>query len=63
MDNLIRKKIVLSLLDSDPKPANEIADEIGESTAIVNDQLTTLVSENICEKVNRDEVNCTAIGN
>lgn len=30
MDNLICKKIVLSLLDSDPKSANEITAEIGE---------------------------------
>ena len=56
MDDLIRKKVVLCLLDCDPKPANEIANEIGESLMIIEDQLTTLVSENICEKINRDEV-------
>ena len=56
MDNLIRKKIVLSLLDSDPKSANEIAADIDESLATVENQLTTLVSENICEKVNQDEI-------
>ena len=56
MDNLIRKKIVLSLLNSEPKSANEIADGIGESLATIEDQLTTLVSENICEKVNQDEI-------
>ena len=56
MDDLIRKKIVLSLLDSDPKSANEIANEIGESLVTVENQLTTLVSENICEKVNQDEI-------
>ena len=28
MDNLIRKKIVLSLLDSEPKPANEIDESL-----------------------------------
>ena len=56
MDHLIRKKIVLSLLDSEPKPVNEIADEIGESLATAEGQLTVLVSKNICEKVNRDEV-------
>lgn len=56
MDNLIRKKIVLSLLDSQPKSANEIADEIGKSLADIEGQLTTLVSENICGKVNQDQV-------
>ena len=55
MENLIRKKIVLSLLDNDSKSANEIANEIGESLPTVEEQLTTLVSENICEKVNQDE--------
>ena len=29
MDNFIRKKIVLSLLDNDSKSANEIANEVG----------------------------------
>ena len=61
MDNLIRKKIVLSLLDSDSKSANEIADEIGESLADVENQLTWLVSENICKKVSRHEVNQYAV--
>ena len=56
MDNLIRKKIVLCLIDCSPKSANEIADEIGESLAAIEEQLTALVSENICEKINRDEV-------
>ena len=56
MNNLIRKKIVLSLLDSDPKSANEITTEIGESLVTVEDQLTALISENICDKVNQDEV-------
>ena len=56
MENLIRKKIVLSLLDNDSKSANEIANEIGESLPTVEEQLTTLVSENICEKVNQDEI-------
>ena len=56
MDNFIRKKIVLSLLDNDSKSANEIANEIGESLPTVEEQLTTLVLENICEKVNQDEV-------
>ncbi|MDE0317941.1 MAG: putative DNA binding domain-containing protein, partial [Candidatus Poribacteria bacterium] len=55
MDNLVRKKIVLSLLDSEPKPANEIANEIGESLAVIEAQLTALVSANICKKINQDE--------
>lgn len=56
MDNLIRKKIVLSLLDSNPKSANEIADEIDESLEDIEGQLTTLVAESICENVNQVEV-------
>lgn len=55
MDNLIRKKIVLSLLDSDPKSASEIADEIDESLTTVEAQFTELVSESICEEVNQEE--------
>ena len=57
MDTLIRKKIILHLLDCAPKPANEIADEIGTSLTIVEDQLTALVSENIFKKVSQDEAN------
>lgn len=56
MDTLIRKKIILHLLDCAPKPANEIANEIGELLAAIEEQLTALVSENICEKVDQDEV-------
>lgn len=56
MDDLMRKKIVLSLLDNDSKSINEIGDEVGEPLPTVEGQLTTLVSENICEKVNEDEV-------
>ena len=63
MDNLMRKKIVLSLLDSEPKSANEIADEIGESLADIKGQLITLVSENICENVNQDEVDHYVVKN
>ena len=55
-NNLIRKKIVLSLLDSEPKSADEIAAKIGESLTTVEDQLTALISENICEKVSQDEI-------
>lgn len=61
MDNLIRKKIVLSLLDSDPKSANEIADEIDESLTTVEAQLTELVSDNLCEEVNHEEANHYAV--
>ena len=56
MDNLIRKKVVLCLIDCDPKPTNEIANEIGEPLTIAENQLTALVSENICEKINQDEI-------
>ena len=56
MDIVIHKKIVLCLIDCDSKSANEIAAEIGESLAAIEDQLTALVSENICEKINQDEV-------
>lgn len=56
MDNLIRKKVILSLLDSNPKSANEIAAEIDEPLTGVEDQLTALVSENICEKLNQDRI-------
>ena len=56
MNTLTRKKIILHLLDCDSKSGNEIADEIGEPLATVKDQLAVLASENICEKINRDEV-------
>ena len=56
MGDLIRKKIVLSLLDSDPKSANEIAAEIDGSLTGIEGRLTALVSEDICDKVNRDKV-------
>jgi tetratricopeptide (TPR) repeat protein len=56
MGNLIRKKVVLYLIDCPPKSANEIANEIGESSAFVENQLTTLISEDICEEVSQDEV-------
>ena len=47
----------MCLIDYGSKSANEIADEIGESSATVEDQLTALISENICEKVSQDEAN------
>ena len=56
MNNLIRKKVILCLLDSGPKSADEIAGEIGESLATVADQLTALVSENICEEIRQDAI-------
>ena len=56
MNNLIRKKIILCLLDSASKSADEIAGEIGESLATVEDEFTALVSENICETVSQDEI-------
>ncbi|MDE0316944.1 MAG: putative DNA binding domain-containing protein [Candidatus Poribacteria bacterium] len=56
MNILIRKKIILHLLDCTPKPANEIAAGIDESLTSIENQLTVLVSENICEKINRDEI-------
>ena len=59
-DNIDRK-IVLCLLDCDPKSANEIANEIDEPLATVGNQLTALVSKNICEKVNQDEINRYAV--
>ena len=56
MDDLICKKVILCLLNCVPKSANEIADAIGESLTTVEDQLTGLVSGNICEEVSQDEV-------
>ena len=40
MNNLIRKKVILCLLYSEPESADTIADEIGESLTTVNDRLT-----------------------
>lgn len=56
MGNLMRKKIILNLLDSDPKDANAIANEIGESIENIEEQLKALVSENICDGVSQDEI-------
>ena len=55
MNNLIRKKVILCLLDSDPKSADAIANEIDESLATVDDQLTGLVSDSICEEIKQVE--------
>ena len=56
MDDLICKKVILCLLDCVHKFANEIADEICESLATVEDQLTGLVSGDICEEVSQNAV-------
>ena len=56
MNNVLRKKVILCLLDSDPKSADEIAGEIDESLTTVADPLTALVSESICEKVSPNEI-------
>lgn len=56
MNDLIRKKIILCLLDSGPKSADEITGEIDESLTTVADQLKALVSESICEEVSPNEV-------
>ena len=55
MNNLIRRKVILCLLDCVPKSADEIAGEIGELLETAIDQLTNLVSESICEEVSPDE--------
>ena len=55
MDNLIRKKVVLCLIDYGSKSASEISSEIDILLTTVEDQLTKLVSEDICEKVSKDE--------
>ena len=56
MDNLICKKVVLWLIDCSPKSANEIANEIDVLLTTVEGQLTALVSEDICEKINQGKV-------
>lgn len=56
MNNSLSKKIILRLLDCVPKSASDIASDIGESLETVVDQLTILVSENICEEVSPEEV-------
>ena len=56
MDDLICKKVILCLLDCVSKFANEIADEIGELLATVEDRLTGLVSGDICEEVSQNAI-------
>ena len=55
MKKLIRKKVILCLLDSDPKSAGAIANEIDESVTTVDSHLTELVSDSICEEITQDE--------
>ena len=55
MNNLVRKKIILCLLDSEPKSADTIANELDQSLATVEDQLIGLVSDSICEEIRQDE--------
>ena len=55
MDNLIRKKVTLSLIDAVSKSADAIVNEIGESLESVEGLLGTLVSDSICEKTGQDE--------
>ena len=57
MNNLIRKKVILRLLNCPSKSAKEIVDETDVPLATVEDQLTALVSENIFKKVSQDEAN------
>ena len=56
MNNVIRKKTILCLLDCVPKSVDEIVGEIDESLETVADSLTILVSEGICEEVSTNEV-------
>lgn len=55
MNNLIRKNVILRLLDCVPKPTEDIASEINESLTAIQDNLAQLVSENICGEVSVDE--------
>ena len=55
MNNLIRKKVILCLLDSGSKSADAVVNEIGQSLTTVDDQLTELVSDSICEEITQDE--------
>ncbi|MDE0184117.1 MAG: putative DNA binding domain-containing protein [Candidatus Poribacteria bacterium] len=56
MNNVVRKKTILCLLDCVPKSVDEIAGEIDESLETIADSLTILISESICEKVSTIEV-------
>ena len=58
---LIRKKVILSLIDSISKSADAIAKEISQSLIIVENQLTMLVSDSICDEVSQDEITQYAV--
>lgn len=55
MNNSLSKKIILRLLDCDPKSVSDIASDIGESLAVTEKSLSDLVSGNICETVSQDD--------
>ena len=54
--NLLSKKTILSLLDCEPKSAQEISENTGELLDTLEVQLTSLASENICETQSDNEV-------
>lgn len=62
MNNSLRKKVILCLLDCNLKSANEIAGEISESLETVANQLKMLVSERVCEEVSPNQVGQYAVG-
>ena len=62
MNNLIRKRVILCLLDCVPKSAEDIASEIGESLTAIQDNLAQLASENFCEEMSVDAGKQWAIG-
>ena len=53
MNNLIRKRVILCLLDSEFKSVDEIANEINESLETVDNLLAALVTANICEEASQ----------
>ena len=55
MNNLIRKKAILCLLDSDSKSADAIVNELSQSLTTVDNQLTELVSDSICDKMKQGD--------
>ena len=61
MNNLIRKKVILALINAISKSADAIANEIDESLAAVAEGLTVLVSDGICDEVSQDEITQYAV--
>ena len=61
MNNLIRKKVILSLINAVSKSADAIANEIDESLASVAEGLTGLVSDGICDEGSQDEITQYAV--